>query len=155
MGNTRRSAGFSLISKMAVSPATPLRSGHSAICIRSHYKWGSIHTAPADLHLSQHHYSVRICFLPCTKTICAEITEMARNSWLTWRDRVVPETIFAVDGSWSQRSNAMHCVVDFVDTCRKKVIDFEIIEKQIGFIHGNYFGPSNGMEVEDVRLLIK
>jgi hypothetical protein len=48
----------------------------------------------------------------------------------------------------------MHCFVDFVGTRTKKVIDFEIIQKQIGFIHGNYFGPSNGMEVEGVRRLI-
>jgi hypothetical protein len=65
------------------------------------------------------------------------------------------ETIIAMDGSWSQRRNAMHCVVDFVDTSTNKVLDFEIIEKQIGFISGNYFGRSNGMEVEGVRRLIE
>jgi hypothetical protein len=68
---------------------------------------------------------------------------------------MAPETIIAMDGSWSQQRNTMHCDVDFVDTRTKKAIDFEIIEKQIGFIHRNYFGPSNGMEVEGVHRLIE
>jgi hypothetical protein len=42
---------------------------------------------------------------------------------------MVPETIIAMDGSWSQGRNGMHCVVDFVNIRTKKVIDFEIIEK--------------------------
>jgi hypothetical protein len=62
--------------------------------------------------------------------------------------------IIAMDGSWSHRRNAMHCVVDFIDTAQQKIVDFEILEKQIGFCEGNYFGPSNGMEVEGVRRLI-
>jgi hypothetical protein len=49
----------------------------------------------------------------------------------------------------------MHCVVDFVDRCTTIVLDFVIIEKLIGFVPGNYFGPSNGMEFECVRYLIE
>jgi hypothetical protein len=55
----------------------------------------------------------------------------------------------------SRWRNVMHYVVDFVDTRTKKFVDFGIIEKQIGFIHGNYFGLSNGMEVKGVRRAIE
>jgi hypothetical protein len=45
-------------------------------------------------------------------------------------------------------------VVDFIDTTQKKIVDFEIPERQIGFGKASYFGPSNGMEVDGVRRLI-
>jgi hypothetical protein len=78
---------------------------------------------------------------------------MVRNSCRVWPDRMNPETIIAMDGSRSRRRNAMHCAADFVDSYIKTLLDFDIIEKQIGFIHGNYFGASNRMEVEGVRHL--
>jgi hypothetical protein len=68
-------------------------------------------------------------FSSAHETTCAEVTERAHNPCLTWRDRMIPETIIAMDGSWNQRRYAMHYVIDFVDTRTKKVIDFEIIEK--------------------------
>jgi hypothetical protein len=34
-------------------------------------------------------------------------------------------------------------------------VDFTIIKKSIGFLHGNYFGPSNGMKVEDLRRIVE
>jgi hypothetical protein len=49
-----------------------------------------------------------------------------------------------MDGSWSQRLNSI-----------KKIMDFQIIEEQMGFVHDNYFGLSNGMEIESVRHLIE
>jgi hypothetical protein len=55
-----------------------------------------------------------------------------------------PGTIIAFDESWSQLRSAKHCVVDFIDTAQSKVVDFTIVEKQIGFVHMNDFGPSNG-----------
>jgi hypothetical protein len=64
--------------------------------------------------------------------ICAEIAEMARNSCCVWRDRMNPETIIAMSGSWSQRRNAMHCVVDFVDTCANKVPVLKSLKNKSG-----------------------
>jgi hypothetical protein len=66
-----------------------------------------------------------------------------------------PETIIAMDENWSQWRSAMHCVIEFVDRREKKVLDLEITEKQIGFIHGNHSHPSNGMEIEGIRRLIE
>jgi hypothetical protein len=40
-----------------------------------------------------------------------------------------PETIIAMDGSWSQERNVTHGVVDFIDHSMKKVLDYEMIEK--------------------------
>jgi hypothetical protein len=64
------------------------------------------------------------------------------------------DTIIGMDGSWSQRRNAMHCVVDFIDVIRGTIVDFELLQKPSGFLFGNYFGPSNGMEVEGVRRIL-
>jgi hypothetical protein len=49
----------------------------------------------------------------------------------------------------------MQCVVDFIDVLRGKIVDFEILQKGRGFVFGDYFGPSNGMEVEGVRRIIR
>jgi hypothetical protein len=57
--------------------------------------------------------------------------QMARKFGATFRDRH--------SGSWSQRRNASHCVVDFIDVASGKIVDFEILEKPIGFSDGNYF----------------
>jgi hypothetical protein len=57
-------------------------------------------------------------------------------------------------GSWSQRRNDLHCVVDFIDANSGKVVDFEILEKPIGFTDSHYFHSSNGMEVEGIRRIV-
>jgi hypothetical protein len=43
-----------------------------------------------------------------------------------------------MDGSWSQRRNVLHCVVDCIEANSGKVVDFEILEKLIGFADGCY-----------------
>jgi hypothetical protein len=87
--------------------------------------------------------------------VCEVIVRIARESCALARDAMEGPVIIAMDGSWSQRRNAAHCVVDFINAHTGKIVDFEIIEKDVGFFHGNYHGPSNGMEVEGVRRLIR
>jgi hypothetical protein len=37
-------------------------------------------------------------------------------------------SIIAMDGNWSQKRNATHCSVDFVDVLPGRTVDFEILE---------------------------
>jgi hypothetical protein len=62
--------------------------------------------------------------------------------------------VIAVDGSWSQRRNARHCIIDFIDANSGKVVDFEILEKSISFTGDNYFHASNSMPVDGVRRIV-
>jgi hypothetical protein len=59
-----------------------------------------------------------------------------------------------MDGSWSQRRNAGHCIIDFIDANSGKVVDFEMLGKSIGFTDGNYFHSSNSMAVEGIRRIV-
>jgi hypothetical protein len=43
-----------------------------------------------------------------------------------------------LDDSWSQRRNASHCVVDFIDVASNRIVDFEILEKPIVFSDEKY-----------------
>jgi hypothetical protein len=87
--------------------------------------------------------------------VCDAIVRLAHKSCREAREAMVGPAIIAMDGSWSQRRNASHCIVDFIDAHSGKIVDFEILEKNVGFFHGTYCGPSNGMEVEGVRRLIR
>jgi hypothetical protein len=46
---------------------------------------------------------------------------------------LAPYSLIAMDGSWSQRRNALHCVIDFINVASGKSGDFEILAKPIGF----------------------
>jgi hypothetical protein len=93
-------------------------------------------------------------FYRAQKDICNEILAFAKESCRVWREQMAPGTIIGTDGSWSQRRNAMHCLVDFIDVVQGKIVDFEILQRPSGFLYGDYFGPANGMEVEGVRRII-
>jgi hypothetical protein len=86
--------------------------------------------------------------------VCDAIVQLAQARCAEARRAMEAPAIISMDGSWSQRRNAPHCVVDFIDAQTGKIVDFEIIEKPFGFFHGNYTGPSNGMEVEGIHRLI-
>lgn len=66
---------------------------------------------------------------------------------------MAPDSCIAFDGSWSHRRNADHCLVDFIDTKSRKVVDFEIITKT-GKSRGTFEGASNAMECAGLRELI-
>jgi hypothetical protein len=62
--------------------------------------------------------------------------------------------VIAVDGNWSQHRNDRDCIIDFIDANLRKVVDFEIFGKSIGFTDGTFFHSSNSMAVEGVRRIV-
>jgi hypothetical protein len=57
-------------------------------------------------------------------------------------------SVIAMDGSWSQRQNASYCAIHLIDVASVKIVDFDILEKPIGFSDGNDFHSSNGVKIE-------
>ena len=64
-------------------------------------------------------------FYRAQKIVSSEIIQMSRSSCNFWKSKMTPNSCIAFDGSWSHRRNAMHCLVDFIDTKSKKVVDFK------------------------------
>jgi hypothetical protein len=67
-------------------------------------------------------------------TVYHAIIEFALEYCPEWRDNLALDSVIAMDGSWSQHRNTLHCVVDFIDANSGKVINWEILEKPIGFM---------------------
>jgi hypothetical protein len=86
--------------------------------------------------------------------VCQAIVELAIESGGEWRTSLPQHSVIPMDGSWSQRRNASHCVIHLIDVTSGKIVDFEILEKPIGFSDGNYFHSSNGVEVGSVCCIV-
>ena len=82
------------------------------------------------------------------------LTVMARKSCEKWKSEIKDGCILSLDGSWSHRRNAQRCLVDFIDSVSRKIVDFEIVVKKNGKNGGDYVGPSNGMEREALIRMI-
>ena len=89
------------------------------------------------------------------RVIAPEIERYASISCAKEYQLMPHGTIVAFDGSWSHRRNASHCLTDFMDINRKKVIAFHFTEKSFGSFKGNYVGASNGMEVAGLRYFVE
>ena len=92
-------------------------------------------------------------FYEAQKHITSAILAMARESCEKWRNRMLPDSCIAFDGSWSHRRNADHCLVDFIDCRSQKVVDFEIVVRTRAK-SGDFDGASNAMECEGLRRMI-
>lgn len=57
------------------------------------------------------------------------LQSMAQESCQKWRRWMAPGSIITLDGSWSHRRNAKRCLVDFIDSANRKIVDFEIVVK--------------------------
>lgn len=55
-------------------------------------------------------------------------------------------TILGFDGSWDHRRKGKCCIVVAIDQHRKKIIDFEIVQKSTKDHQTNYTGSLQGME---------
>lgn len=87
-------------------------------------------------------------YLPQVEQAIEQLAEEScRLNWVL----MDPSSIIAFDGSWSQRRNALHHVVDFIDCKRKKVVFFSFKEKDNHKLKGNYAGSSNGMELAGIK----
>jgi hypothetical protein len=80
--------------------------------------------------------------------------KLATESCGEWGENLAPHSVIAMDGSSSQRRNASHCVIDFIDVASGKIVAFEILEKPIWFSDGNYFHSANGVEVDAIRRIV-
>ena len=93
-------------------------------------------------------------FYRAQEEVIEVLKRMTQESCWKWRQEMKPGSILTLDGSWSHRRNAKRCLVDFIDSSSKKVVDFEVVVKKSARNGGDYTGPSNGMEREALRRLI-
>jgi hypothetical protein len=83
------------------------------------------------------------------------IVKLVMESCGEWRENLAPDSVMVMDGSWSQRRNASHCVVDFINVASGKIVDFAILKNPTEFSNGNDFHSSDGMEVGSARHVAK
>jgi hypothetical protein len=93
-------------------------------------------------------FSGQTTYYRAQNTICQTILGLATESCGEWGKNLPQHSVIAMDGSWSQRQNASYCIIHLIDVASGKIVDFEILEKLIGFSDGNYFHSSNGVEIE-------
>jgi hypothetical protein len=65
--------------------------------------------------------------MECLEPIYPNYDAIALESCREWSDNLPLDSVVAMDGSWSQRRNARHCILDFIDANSGKVVDFEIL----------------------------
>lgn len=116
--------------------------GESYGSISRVFRWNNIEPPPPST------------FYEKQKIIIDLMEKYVKESINFWRSQMAPNTIIAIDGSWSHRRNAPKCLVDFIDTNNKKVVWYEILEKGTGKSKGNFEGASNMMEVAGVERFI-
>lgn len=87
------------------------------------------------------------------KKVSEVLEQMARESCQYYASVMGKDSSISFDGSWSQRREANHCIVDFFDNSTQKIVDFEIISRSFKSFAGNYEGPSNLMEIEGLKRL--
>jgi hypothetical protein len=61
-------------------------------------------------------------------------------------EKMKPQAVVGIDGSWNHRRNGSAHLLDMVDVGGGRVVDFEMIQKTTASGCGNYQGSSNGME---------
>jgi hypothetical protein len=70
-------------------------------------------------------------------------------------DKMRPQAVVGIDGSWNHRRNGSAHLLDMFDVGSRRVIDFEIVQKATASGRGNCQGSSNGMEVGALRRMVK
>lgn len=79
---------------------------------------------------------------------------MARESCANYRSLMIPGSTTTMDGFWGHRRNSNQCVLDFIDSTQKKIVDFDFSMKSIHKLKGDYDGSSNGMEIDCLQKMI-
>jgi hypothetical protein len=74
------------------------------------------------------------------------IIAFARKIAAENREKMKPQTVVGIDGSWNHRRNGSVHLLDMVDVGSGRVVDLEMVQKATGSGRGNYEGSSNGME---------
>jgi hypothetical protein len=88
-------------------------------------------------------------------TLLLRFTDQCLLNCQRFREKMLPGSIVAFDGSWSHRRGAKECIVVFVDCRTKKIVDFKIMQKLKSGLAQNFHGFENGMELAALRELIR
>lgn len=94
-------------------------------------------------------------FYECQRKLIPIIERLAREVCKKFADEMQNGFFIRYDGSWSQRRNAAHCLVELMNEAGK-IIDFEYMSRiQCTYlrVEAGYFGPSNQMETLLVEML--
>jgi hypothetical protein len=84
-------------------------------------------------------YRAQLLIIPGIITFARKIA--AEN-----REKMKPQAVFGIDGSWNHRRNGSAPILDLVDFGIGRVVDFEIIQKATASGRGNYERSSNRMK---------
>lgn len=93
-------------------------------------------------------------FYRVQKEILDIITDMARESCAKYRSLMTPGSTITMDGSWVHRRNSNQCVIDFIDSTQKKIVDFDFSMMSLHKLKGDYDGSSNSMEIDCLQKMI-
>jgi hypothetical protein len=74
------------------------------------------------------------------------IATLARKIAAENREKMKPQAVVGINGSWSRRKNGSMHIIDMVDDGSGRVVGFEIVQKANESGRGSYEGSSNGME---------
>lgn len=96
----------------------------------------------------------RSSFYRAQRIIAPIIIEMANESCLKYRKLMEPGSTITMDGSWGHRRNSLQCILEFIDSRQRKIVDFAITEKDNHILKGDFVGSSNAMEIECLKKLI-
>jgi hypothetical protein len=77
------------------------------------------------------------------KSIGTGIIERGRECCGDARQRITDSAIIAMDGSWGQRRNAIHWIVDFADPLQSKICGFRDAGQTNRFCPGQLLTPAN------------
>jgi hypothetical protein len=95
----------------------------------------------------------RTCYR-AQSTVCQAIIELAIKSCGKWQENLAPHSVITMDGSWHERRNASHRVVDFVDLVSGKIFAYNTFDGPIEFSDGSAFHSSNRVDVDCVRRIV-
>jgi hypothetical protein len=74
------------------------------------------------------------------------IIGLARKIAAENREKIKPQAVVGINGSWNHRRNGSAHLIDIVDVGSGRLIDFEMVQKTTASGRDNYEGSSNGME---------
>jgi hypothetical protein len=95
----------------------------------------------------------KTAFYRAQAAVCEKLVTWAYESCARWKACMGDESAISFDGSWSQRRKALHCFAAFIDPSLRKVVDFDVVERDQGAYKGNFQGTSQAMETEILKLM--
>ena len=91
-------------------------------------------------------------FYESQNSLYEKLEKINEKSLKDIRDNLPDDTIFGLDCSWSAKRNASHAIVIFMDMRSHLIFDKVIISRNKDISDIEFYGPSNLMELEAVKL---